>query len=122
MSRYYEMNVKIIGLNKDRQADIESAAEEEWPFSDWFFWKGTEAGDKVELSAGGRSSLSGGKAEEEFSQALCEAIWKANKAFCEVTVTATYLEELPYESYDFDEGDYQRFCDMGCTQEEEDRS
>lgn len=122
MSRFYEMGIKIIGLNKDRKAKIEAAAEENWPFSDWFLWEGTEDKDKVELSAGGQSTLSGGMSEEEFAQIVCEAVWKANKAFCEVTVNATFLEDLPYETYSFDEDNYQMFCDMGCTQEEEEEA
>lgn len=121
MSRFYEMNVKITGLNKERKEEIEYAAEKEWNFSDWFLFDEPSI-EPPQLSAGGQSNLSGGMSEEEFSQVLTEAIWKANKAFCKVQVTATYLEELPYETYELDEDNYQMFCDMGCTQEEEDQS
>jgi len=36
------------------------------------------------------------------------AIWRANGCFCEVTVTATYLDELPYECYCFARGEYDK--------------
>ena len=36
------------------------------------------------------------------------AIWRANGSFCEVVVNATYLEDLPYETYTLDESDYAR--------------
>jgi hypothetical protein len=36
------------------------------------------------------------------------AIWRANGAYCDVTVDATYLESLPYETHCLSEADYAR--------------
>ncbi len=39
------------------------------------------------------------------------AIWKANGAYCEVSVDATYMESLPYETHSLDEDDYKRLME-----------
>jgi predicted DsbA family dithiol-disulfide isomerase len=103
------MYVSIKGFNPERQTEIEEAAGDQWNFEDW-------NSDTNTLTACGQSSLCGGDGEDEFSQRLTEAIWKANGAFCEVTVCATYMENLPFESYSFDEEDYQRFVDLGAEE------
>jgi hypothetical protein len=41
------------------------------------------------------------------------AIWDANGGFCLVDVRAVYLEELPYESYTYDEDDFKTMRDQG---------
>lgn len=35
-------------------------------------------------------------------------VWRANGKFCDVSVHATYLEDLPSETYSFDEADFER--------------
>jgi len=60
------------------------------------------------LSAYGEGLLGGGETEREFTERLSVAIWRANGAYCEVSVNATYLEELPSETYSLDEDDYAR--------------
>jgi len=49
-----------------------------------------------------------GRSEEQFTERLSVAIWRANDGFCEVVVNATYLEELPYEIHSLDQTDYAR--------------
>ncbi len=39
---------------------------------------------------------------------LAMAVFKANGGPCEIEVNATYLEELPYESYRFDRDEYRK--------------
>ena len=48
------------------------------------------------------------RAEEQFTERLSVAIWRANDGFCEVVVNATYMEELPYEIHSLDQADYAR--------------
>ena len=36
MSRYYEMSVEISGHDPEKESEIQAAAEEEWPFDDWW--------------------------------------------------------------------------------------
>ena len=106
MSRYYSMVLNVSGHNQEKSEEIMEAANKHWEFDDWSNYNN-------ELSASGESSLTGGESEEEFAERITEAIWKANGKFCTVQVDATYLEDLPCETYSFDEEDYQRFVDMG---------
>jgi hypothetical protein len=102
MSRYYEMDVEILGHAPEKEDQIKTAAEEEWPFGDW--WS-TGEGD---IHASAQSTLSGGESEEQFTERLSVAVWRADRSFCEVMVNATYLEDLPYETHTLDENDYAR--------------
>ena len=45
------------------------------------------------LRASAQDWLAGGESEEQFTERLSVAIWRANGAYCEVSVDATYLEE-----------------------------
>ena len=105
MSRYYEMDVEILGHVPEKEDQIKMAAEEEWPFGDW--WS-TGEGD---IHASAQSTLCGGESEEQFTERLSVAIWRANGSFCEVMVNATYLEDLPYETHTLDESDYARLIE-----------
>jgi len=60
------------------------------------------------MQASAEHSLAGGESEEEFTERLAVAIWRANGGFCEVVVSATFLENLPYEIHMLDEDDYER--------------
>ena len=101
MSRYYKMSVTIKGFQPERMDAIKAAAEEEWPFDDWYEYEGS-------LTASAESNLGGGTTEEEFTERLSLAVWKANGDYCEVSVNATYLEELPYETHCLDRSAYER--------------
>jgi len=103
MSRAYDMTVEIRKFRKEAIPAIQQAAAGEWPFKDWLV--NEEAGYML---ASGESRLCGGEGEEEFADRLAVAIWKANGACCDVSVLATYLEELPYEEHFRDEDDYER--------------
>jgi len=98
MSRSYEMYVSVTGFDPKRKEDIENAANLEWNFPDWDHYKG-------EITATGQSNLCGGETEEEFAKRLQVAIVKANGKPCKVDVTATCLEDLPCDTYNFDEED-----------------
>lgn len=92
MSRYYRMDIEISEFNPRNIDAITEAASDEWP--DWDGW------DHVtDLSCSGEGNLCGGESEEEFTFRVCLAVWKANKGYCKVVVTATCLENLPQETY-----------------------
>ena len=93
MSRYYDMGVEILGYAPGREDQIKQAAEKEWPFVDW-----SSSGDE-NLQASAQDSLGGGESEEQFTERLSVAIWRANGNFCEVVVGAAYLDNLPYETH-----------------------
>ncbi len=101
MSRYYGMTVTISGYNVQGVEAIRAAAAEEWPFEAW-----TDSGDQ--LTAYAESNLCGGETEEQFTERLSVAVWRANGAYCEVSVDASYLESLPYETHSLNEDYYDR--------------
>ena len=113
MSRNYEMSVEVARYRLERGAAIQEAAGHEWPFDDWYGRDGT-----LEASAAG--DLCGGESEEEFTERLSVAVWKANGAYCEVTVDATCLESLPYETHCLDEADYARLIGQQPAEEKQD--
>ena len=102
MSRAYEMSVSIEGFDPAKADEIKHSAEAEWPFEDWY------THENKNMSASGQSNLCGGESEQEFSERLTKAIWKANGGFCKVEVCATCLEDLPHETYSFDQDDYEK--------------
>jgi hypothetical protein len=102
MSRYYEMGIEILRYDPEKEDQIKKAAENEWPLSNWW-----SSGDGT-MQASAPDWLCGGESEEQFTERLSVAIWRANGGFCEVVVNATYLEELPYESHTLDQDDYDR--------------
>ena len=110
MSRHYDMSIEILRHRSERVGSIKEAAEREWPFADWF-------DDKEKITASGEANLCGGESEEEFTERLSMAIWKANGEFCEVTVNATCLEDLPYEIHCLDEDDYERLINAPPTEQ-----
>lgn len=100
MSRYYEMDIEVSGIVPDKMDEILDVIRDEWNIDDVY-----EQSDTC-LNVIGRSTLSGGETEEEFSRRLSQEIWRVNGQFCKVIVRATYLEELPYETYTFDQAEY----------------
>jgi hypothetical protein len=109
MSRWYGMSVRIAGFPSAAIDEIKHAAESEWPFEDW-----TGDGQADELTSYAEGNLCGGEDEAEFTERLALAIWEAAGAYCEVTVDATYLEELPSDTYSLDEDDYARLIAGGA--------
>ena len=103
MSRYFSMFVRISGADSDRTEAVQQAAEGEWSFDTWHESDGV-------LTSGGDGQLGGGESDDEFAQRLAKAVWAANGGFCEVEVHSTYLDDLPYESFCFDESDYDRLA------------
>lgn len=102
MSRYYGMQVTIKGYATTRREEIINAASAEWSFGDWNVENET-------LGAYGEGNLCGGETEEEFTDRLAAAVWKANQDYCQVEVRATYLEELPCDYHERSEDDYARW-------------
>jgi hypothetical protein len=102
MSRSYDMTVEVSRYDAAKQSAIQAAATREWPFADWW------SSDDGEMQASAQDSLSSGESEEQFTERLSVAIWRANGGFCEVVVSATYLDDLPYETHTLDEADYAR--------------
>jgi hypothetical protein len=95
MSRTYEMAVIITGFEKSRLQKIKKACRAEWDFEQDEFSVDGDAKSLRTLTGHGIGSLCGGESEEEFSDRLAKAVWKANGKYCEVEVGASYLENDP---------------------------
>lgn len=102
MSLYYGMSITIENYDPKRAQHIKEAASAEWNWDDWY------EVDKKKLSAYGESNLAGGETEEEFAERVYVAVWKANGKYCDVTIEATYLEDLPTTGYYSNREDYRR--------------
>jgi hypothetical protein len=101
------MSVEISEHDPAKAPQIQAAATEQWPFSDWWF-SGDEDQVSAAMHASAQHNLCGGESEEQFTERLSLAIWRANGRYCCVVVDATYLESLPYETHSLDEDDYAR--------------
>lgn len=99
MSRFYEMYVEIKDVSDSETGRVKEATSREWPFKDWDYR------NRV-LWSYADGNLVGGETESEFTDRLVSAIWAANRRYCQVTVQATALDNLPYETHIRNEKDY----------------
>jgi hypothetical protein len=93
MSRSFEMTVTLRSVHPDKLEAVQAAAEEEWGFDheDWVAFPGETEQDPVwQVTAVGQ--LCGGEQDDEFAARLARAIWVAHGSYCDVTVTAVFLE------------------------------
>lgn len=111
MSRAYEMHVEIENVSKDTVDTVIDACNDEWPFEEWHEDEESKKSRKgnIRLEAWGQSNLCGGEGEDDFSKRLKASIWKAAGKYVPVTVYATYLEDLPCESYESTEKEYEEW-------------
>ena len=108
MSRFYGMSVRISNHDPAMADAIIETAEEEWPF-------GGLTDNGTSLSGYGEDNLIAGCSEKDFVEQFTAAIWRANGAYCDVKVVATYLEDLPNESYQLDKADYTRLIGRAAS-------
>ena len=98
MSRYYRASVSITKSRSGSETAIAEALMDYWGFEDV-----VAIGNELVSDADG--NLTGGTTEDEFARDLTQRVWTAIRGFCEVVVTMTYLEDLPYEEYVFSSQD-----------------
>src|SRR3989337_1434316 len=109
----YDMHIQVPCQSLQEARKVFAVLQDEWPTEEEtpkFF-------DSTLFQYGGEGRLCGGEGEDEFAERVALAVWKKLGRYTEVRVTATYLEDLPYESYCMDEADYQRL--MVSTPKEE---
>lgn len=102
MARFYDMVIEISGIKKERKKRIQKAVEEKWTIDSCDF-------RRRNAFFSGQGNLSGGESEDEFAERMARTVWKANGGYCEVNIKATYLEEIPFQTYSFGKKDYKRF-------------
>ena len=94
MSRFYRVNLAVNRFTPERKSAIIGACCRVWEFvPDCFSWDGST------LTAENEGFFTAGMLESELAEKLAQTIWEANQGYCEVTVTTTYLEEPPTETY-----------------------
>ncbi len=109
MSRRYDMDITVKGLKeKAHMALADEAVALKWNASYGFLdpATGEDAAGTWKFLTGGEGSLCGGETEEEFTAGIAEAIWDALGYYVSITVTATYLEDLPHETLSMEEKEY----------------
>lgn len=105
MSRCYQMSIAIqakdAGLTKEEKRNLIDALEQEWDWGDFDDMQGI-------ISATGEGNLCAGETEDQFASRCYRAVWTAINKYVRVNLIQTYLEDLPYESYESDEEDFER--------------
>jgi len=103
MSRAYQIQVEVRRANLNRLAAINERCAAE-RFVDELT---VDDGDNNSVMIGNAiGNLFAGETEEEFANELTRAIWKANGAFCDVTVRLLHLDDLPFNVIELGEDDY----------------
>lgn len=74
----------------------------------------TSNGEKSTIEGSYDGYLCGGESEEEFSLRITKTVWDIAGKFIPVHIAATYLEELPHETYEFDKNDYDLYQEKGA--------
>ena len=100
MSRRYRMDVEVMKYDTEKVDAVVDALNGEWEFN----VEGPTdlIGDEA-LGGTGESCLCGGESEEEFAQRVSKAVWAANGGFCEVYIRCYDLENIPCQTYEYDE-------------------
>lgn len=114
MSRHYRIDIKIEKIHtvKDEVArKLKKELERVW-FRDgvvevYDTWDGKTRVTLIEGCQGGY--LGCGESEKEFAKRITHFVWEVAGKYLPVSVTATYLEELPYNTYTFNETEYNLF-------------
>lgn len=110
MSRHYEMaiSVKSCGSTIDfKSVKISEAIKAHWNIT----YRDIDQ-ENQSVYACGEDYLCGGESEEEFVDRISKTIWEANGSYCSIDVTATYLEDAPYEEHNRNIDDYERLINI----------
>lgn len=61
---------------------------------------------KLMLSYCGNITLYGGESEQEYATRIIKKLWEKEGRYINFRIQMTYLEDLPYQDYTFDEDEY----------------
>jgi len=124
MSRFYKMGFTITGYNKEKEIDIIEAISLIWDIDTDNCYIDSSNQRAVDIInnknnlnlpctycfVDGEGNLCGGESEDEFAERASLLIWETNGGFCGVMITATYLEDSPYEQYEY--RDHDKYIEM----------
>ena len=51
-------------------------------------------------------TLYGGQSDEEYAREIIKTLWEAEGRYVDFMIQMTYLEDLPYEDYNFNKDEY----------------
>ena len=57
-------------------------------------------------------TLYGGESDQEYSERIAKEMWTTEGKYFEMLIMMTYLEDLPYEEYEFDKEEYNEIMDI----------
>ena len=66
---------------------------------------------KLMLSYCGNITLYGGESEQEYATRIVKELWEKEGKYINFRVQMTYLEDLPYTDYNFDEDEYEEIME-----------
>lgn len=104
MSMFYRCGVYVKEFDRTRKDKIFEAIQSYWHFEEPHIFESSVDDKERSIDSEGEANL--GNEEHVFASNLAVKIWKANKDKCIVTVSMTCLEDLPTESYCFDDSNY----------------
>lgn len=125
MSRWFEMSVVVTKFKPERRVEIQEKAEQEWPGFETADWVIDHDGPRrdaqpLKLTNHAEGSLTGGEDEEHFARRLAAAIMHGNEGPCEVEVTATCMEDLPFERFVLTDVDFEALKTLWPLPDEDD--
>lgn len=95
MSRHYNMNISVQNIKDEKMKNrIVEILKENWDGT------GSWYPELEELNFWGEDNLCGGEGEDEFAERIAKELCKISTDL-ELDVHATYLEDLPYNTYSF---------------------
>ena len=117
MSRYYNMIFAISGFKEEKKDEIVNSINTRWKIEDNYnndyiekvFVEKDIKLPNTFLSMEGRYNLYNGQSEEEFFDEIKEKIWNINEGYCIFVLEATYLEDIPCDSYKTNYESYEQF-------------
>jgi len=98
MSQYYEMQLRVAGLQEPEPHKIQMALEDEWDWGDFYSRPDTDG--SMYLHTSGQDRLCGGESADQFARRCYKAVLKAIGRPVKIEITSIYLDDLPYETHD----------------------
>lgn len=113
MSRLYEIQVNVTGYRRSKAKAIRGIFSTESVFDDGAVDEFRIQGQANEMLAIFQTQLAISQSEEGYARDLARSVYVANGKACDLRITLTYLEDLPYEVFEFGQGDFDDLVRVG---------
>ena len=60
----------------------------------------------------GDITLYGGQSDNEYAEEIAKKLWEIEDRYINFRIQMTYLEDLPYEEYNFDHDEYEEIMEI----------